>query len=100
MTMIIGSNGAEASPIGSILGSNASESVAKTPNNDSTKMTACDPACVNIQPCATIRFVPTGTGHNAEPIQGMAPEGAPRFETVAGTEQTVTFGKAGLYGFR
>jgi len=98
--MIIGSNGAEALPIGSILGSNASESVAKTPNNDPNEMTACDRAYVNIQPCATIRFVPTGTGHNSEPIRGMAPEDAPRLKTVAGTEQTVTFGKAGLYGFK
>jgi pseudoazurin len=63
-------------------------------------MMVFDPAFVKIQPGDTVRFVPADKGHNAELIKGMAPEGAPSFKTVVGKEETVTFDKPGLYGFK
>jgi pseudoazurin len=63
-------------------------------------MIVFDPAFVKIQPGDTIRFVPADKGHNAELIKGMAPECAPAFKTVVGKEETVTFEKPGLYGFK
>ncbi len=98
--MIRASIGAVAALIGSILGASAAEIVVKTLNSGPGGMMVFDPGYVKIQPGDAIRFVPADKGHNAELIKGMAPEGAPGFETVVGKEEAVTFDKPGLYGFK
>ncbi|MCJ2137868.1 pseudoazurin [Methylobacterium sp. J-026] len=78
----------------------ATEVSIKTLNSGPGGMMVFDQAFVKIQPGDTVRFVPADKGHNAELIRGMAPEGAPTFKTVVGKEETVTFEKPGLYGFK
>ena len=92
--------GAAALLLGAICGANATEVSIKTLNSGPGGMMVFDPSFVKLQPGDTIRFVPTDKGHNAELIKGMAPEGAPTFKTVVGKEETVTFDKPGLYGFK
>ncbi len=87
-------------PIGSIVGVSTSETVVKTLNSGPGGMVVFDRAYVKIQRGDAIRFAPADEGHDAELIKGMAPEGAPGFETVVGKEETVTFDKPGLYGFK
>ncbi|MCJ2141658.1 pseudoazurin [Methylobacterium sp. E-066] len=86
--------------LGAAAGAQATEVSIKTLNSGPGGMMVFDPAFVKIQPGDTVRFVPTDKGHNAELIKGMAPEGAPSFKTVVGKEETVTFEKPGLYGFK
>jgi pseudoazurin len=86
--------------LGATAGAYAMEVSIKTLNSGPGGMMVFDPAFVKIQPGDTVRFVPTDKGHNAELIKGMAPEGAPAFKTVVGKEETVTFDKPGLYGFK
>jgi pseudoazurin len=85
---------------GATAGAQATEVSIKTLNSGPGGMMVFDPAFVKIQPGDTVRFVPTDKGHNAELIKGMAPEGAPTFKTVVSREETVTFDKPGLYGFK
>ncbi|MCJ2126134.1 pseudoazurin [Methylobacterium sp. J-077] len=86
--------------LGAMMGAQATEVSIKTLNSGPSGMMVFDPAFVKIQPGDTVRFVPADKGHNAELIKGMAPEGAPTFKTVVGKEETVTFDKPGLYGFK
>ena len=85
---------------GAAAGAQATEVSIKTLNSGPGGMMVFDPAFVKIQPGDTVRFVPTDKGHNAELIKGMAPEGATTFKTVVSREETVTFDKPGLYGFK
>ena len=86
--------------VGALAGASATEIPVKTLNSGPGGMMVFDPAFVKIQPGDTVRFIPTDKGHNAESIKGMAPEGAATFKTVVGKEETVTFDKPGLYGFK
>ncbi|SFH97005.1 pseudoazurin [Methylobacterium brachiatum] len=86
--------------LGATAGAYATEVSIKTLNSGPGGMMVFDPAFVKIQPGDTVRFVPADKGHNAELIKGMAPEGTPSFKTVVGKEETVTFDKPGLYGFK
>ena len=86
--------------IGAIAGASATEIAVKTLNSGPGGMMVFDPAFVKIQPGDTVRFIPADKGHNAESIKGMAPDGAAPFKTVVGKEETVTFDKPGLYGFK
>ena len=86
--------------LGATAGAHATEVSIKTLNSGPGGTMVFDPAFVKIQPGDTVRFVPADKGHNAELIKGMAPEGAPTFKTVVGKEETVTFEKPGLYGFK
>jgi pseudoazurin len=83
-----------------VSGAGAAEIPVKTLNSGPGGMMVFDPAFVKIQPGDTIRFVPADRGHNAESIKGMAPDRVTPFKTVVGKEETVTFEKPGLYGFK
>ena len=85
---------------GAITGTSAAEIPVKTLNSGPGGMMVFDPAFVKIQPGDTVRFIPADKGHNAESIKGMAPEGAAPFKTVVSKEETVTFDRPGLYGFK
>ena len=85
---------------GAITGTSAAEISVKTLNSGPGGMMVFDPAFVKIQPGDTVRFIPADKGHNAESIKGMAPEGAAPFKTVVSKEETVTFDRPGLYGFK
>ena len=86
--------------VGAVACASATEIAVKTLNSSPGGMMVFDPAFVKIQPGDTVRFIPADKGHNAESIKGMAPEGAAPFKTVVGKEETVTFDKPGLYGFK
>ena len=59
-----------------------------------------EPAFVRVQPGDTVRFIPTDKGHDVETIAGMLPEGAKAFKSAMSQEITVTFEKAGVYGYK
>jgi pseudoazurin len=61
---------------------------------------AFEPAFLKIQPGDTVRFVPTDKGHDVETVAGMLPEGAQPFKGKISQEISVTFDKAGVYGYR
>ncbi len=59
-----------------------------------------DPSFVKIAPGDTVKFVATDPGHNVETIKGMAPEGAPAVKSALSKDESVTFDKEGVYGFK
>jgi pseudoazurin len=61
---------------------------------------AFEPAFLKIQPGDTVRFVPADKGHDVETIAGMLPEGAQPFKSKISESISVTFEKAGVYGYR
>lgn len=61
---------------------------------------AFEPAFLKIQPGDTVRFIPADKGHDVETIPGMLPEGAQPFKGKISQEISVTFDKAGVYGYR
>ncbi|WP_407658639.1 pseudoazurin [Methylobacterium planeticum] len=78
----------------------SAEVVVKTLNSSPGGPMVFDPAFVKLAPGDSLRIVPTDKGHNIESIKGMAPEGAPAVKTVVGKEETITFDKEGIYGFK
>ena len=58
------------------------------------------PALVRVAPGDTVTFVPTHPTHNAETIPGMIPAGATPFRTRMSQPMTVTFSRAGVYGYK
>ena len=63
-------------------------------------MMVFEPALVQIAPGDSVRFVPVDTGHNAESIKGMIPDGAEPFKSGIGKELVVTFDQEGIYGYQ
>lgn len=63
-------------------------------------MMVFEPALVQIAPGDSVRFVPVDTGHNAESIKDMIPEGAEPFKSGIGKELVVTFDQEGIYGYQ
>lgn len=59
-----------------------------------------DPSFVKIKPGDSVKFVAADQGHNAESIEGMAPDGAKPFKGQFSKDLTVTFDKEGVYGVR
>ena len=57
-----------------------------------------EPAYVAIQPGDTVKFIATDRGHNAELIEGLAPEGYEGFAGRINEEIEITFDGEGLYG--
>lgn len=57
-----------------------------------------EPAFVQAVVGDTIHFVPTDKGHNAEPIQGMFPDGVPTARGAINREYVLVVSKPGLYG--
>ena len=78
----------------------AAETTVKMLNNGPGGMMVFDPSFVKIEPGDTVKFVATDKGHNVETIKGMAPEGAPPVKSKLGQDETVTFEKDGVYGFK
>lgn len=64
------------------------------------QMMAFEPAFLKVAPGDSVKFVATAKGHNAESIAGMLPAGAVPFKGKVNEEITVTFTKAGLYGYK
>lgn len=61
---------------------------------------AFDPPFVKIKPGDSVKFVAADQGHNAESIEGMAPDGAKAFKGEIGKDVTVAFDKEGVYGVK
>jgi len=59
-----------------------------------------EPALVQVAAGDTVTFVPTDKGHNAESIEGMAPDGSEPFKGSMGKEIVVTFTVPGAYGVK
>lgn len=59
-----------------------------------------EPAYLKIKPGDTVTFVPTDPSHNAEAIQGMAPNGAVAFKGGINKAVTVVFEAPGVYGYK
>jgi pseudoazurin len=78
----------------------AAEVVVKTLNSGPGGAMVFDPAFVKLAPGDSIKLVATDKGHNIETIKGMAPEGAAPVKTVVGKDDTITFDKPGVYGFK
>ncbi|KUF10325.1 pseudoazurin [Pseudoponticoccus marisrubri] len=59
-----------------------------------------EPAFVRAAPGDTVRFVPTDSGHNAESIDGMLPEGVEAFRSRFNDPFELTVTEEGLYGVK
>jgi pseudoazurin len=78
----------------------AAEVEVKMLNKGTEGVMVFEPALVKIAPGDTVKFVAVDKGHNAESIDGMAPDGAKPFAGKMNEELSVTFDTAGVYGFR
>ena len=58
------------------------------------------PAIIRVAPGDTVTFVPTQPTHNAESIPGIMPAGATAFRGRINQPVTVTFDRAGVYGYK
>ena len=59
-----------------------------------------EPAGLKIAAGDSVTFIPTDKTHNAESIDGLAPEGATKFKGKVNETIKVTFDKAGVYGVK
>lgn len=59
-----------------------------------------EPSLIAIQPGDTVKFLATDKGHNAESVEGMAPDGAQAFLGKINEEVAITFDKPGVYGIK
>ena len=59
-----------------------------------------EPAFVSAAVGDRVHFVPTDMGHNAEPIDGMVPEGVTAPKGMVNKEYVLTVTKPGLYGIK
>lgn len=91
---------AAAMVIGSSLTAQAAEYQVQTLNRSAHGMFQFEPQQLKIQPGDTVHFVAKDKGHNVESIDGMLPDGATPFKGDIGKDLTVTFTKAGVYGFK
>lgn len=78
----------------------AEEKTVKMLNNGPDGPMAFDPSFVTIAPGDSVKFVATDKSHNVATIKGMAPEGAPEVKGRPNKDETVTFEKEGVYGFK
>lgn len=76
----------------------AEEHVVQMLNRGEAGTMVFEPGFVHAQAGDTVRFVPTDRGHNAELIEGLAPEGAAHFEGKINEEFVVTLDTEGVYG--
>lgn len=59
-----------------------------------------EPAALRIATGDTVKFIASNKGHNAESIDGMAPEGAESFAGKINEEIEVTLTEPGFYGVK
>ena len=78
----------------------AGEVTVKMVNSGPGGQNVFDPAFVAIAPGDTVKFVASDKSHSVETIKGMAPDGAPEVKGKIGQDQSVTFDKEGVYGFK
>jgi pseudoazurin len=78
----------------------AKDIVVQMKNQGAAGMMVFEPAYVQAKIGDTVHFVPTDSGHNAEPIPGMLPDGVTEPAGAMGKEYVLTLSKPGLYGIR
>ena len=78
----------------------AEEVTVKMLNSGAEGPMVFEPALVKVKPGDTVKFVATDQGHNVETIKGMAPEGTAPVKSKINQDQTITFDKEGVYGFK
>jgi pseudoazurin len=78
----------------------AAEVEVKMLNKGTEGVMVFEPALVKINPGDTVKFVAADKGHNVEIIDGMLPEGGQKFVGKPNEEISVTFDKAGVYGYK
>lgn len=78
----------------------AAEHVVKMLNRGPSGPMVFEPPVIKIAAGDSVRFAATDPGHNIETIKGMAPEGAPYIKSPISKDETVTFDKEGVYGFK
>ncbi|GEP10068.1 pseudoazurin [Methylobacterium gnaphalii] len=78
----------------------AAEFTVKMLNNGPGGMMVFDPAFTKVAPGDTVKFLATDKGHNVETIKNMAPEGVAPVKGALGKDETITFEKEGVYGFK
>ena len=59
-----------------------------------------EPAVIQIQPGDTVKWIPEDKGHNAQSIDGMAPDGGTNIDGKLNQEIEVTFDTEGTYGYK
>ena len=59
-----------------------------------------EPASLRIAPGDTVKFIASTKGHNAESVDGMAPEGTESFVGKINEEIEVTLTEPGFYGIK
>jgi pseudoazurin len=82
------------------LAGNAAEVQVKMLNRGSQGIFVFEPALVKINPGDSVKFVAADKGHDVESISGMLPAGAAPFKAPMSQDTTVTFTKAGVYGYK
>lgn len=78
----------------------AAEVEVKMLNKGSDGVMVFEPALVKINPGDTVKFLASDKGHNAEIVDGMLPEGGQGFVGKINEELSITFDKAGVYGYK
>jgi pseudoazurin len=78
----------------------AAEVEVKMLNKGTEGVMVFEPALVKINPGDTVKFVAADKGHNVEVIDGMLPEGGQKFVGKPNDEISITFDKAGVYGYK
>ncbi len=78
----------------------AAEVEVKMLNKGTEGVMVFEPALVKINPGDTVKFVAADKGHNVESIETMLPEGGTAFTGKVNEEISVTFDKAGVYGYK
>lgn len=69
-------------------------------NQGAAGMMVFEPSFVSANVGDTVHFVPTDSGHNAEPITGMLPAGVTEPAGAMGKEYVLTISQPGLYGIK
>jgi pseudoazurin len=91
---------ASAIVVGTAATAGAAEYDVKMLNMSSHGMFQFEPQQLKIEVGDTVHFVAKDKGHNVESIVGMIPDGATPFKGAFNQDLTVTFTKAGVYGFK
>jgi pseudoazurin len=92
--------GAIVAALGLAGAASAAEVEVKMLNKGTEGVMVFEPALVKINPGDTVKFVAADKGHNVEIIDGMLPEGGQKFVGKPNEEISVTFDKAGVYGYK
>jgi pseudoazurin len=69
-------------------------------NSGAAGIMVFEPSYVSANVGDTVHFLPTDSGHNAEPITGMLPDGVSEPAGAMGKEYVLTLSKPGLYGIK